>query len=688
MASNGNSEGCLAPPQDWPNHLDHDAEIISSKRGLPAGAPLLDFSAMGWLAFEQLCWWLLTKEHAMGGCQRLGGNGTDQGGIDLFVFDEQHADRLNVFECKAWRDLRPDRLVETVSRFLGGRWVGVVQTFTLILAQPELGQAFAQQWQIQKARLREAGIEGELWTANHLTQKLQNYPDLLSKFFPGAHVESFGNLWMERVGFVEIVNKSVFDPRTSVAQRAKQIIAKSGKSVRQSNSISKVSRMADTEVEPAYRDVQQHGRHWIYKGPWFSVSVVLPDETSIQASAAFDFNQEDLRGITLTVKHDWLLKRFLFAEDAPISDKSRAFIVGKLPGLVDRYLIDFPSCRLILQEDTVTELATVADLLTSVMRDALTSLESGWAAAGFPFINRRGRKVALATLPEEVWRDVGRFVTEHDYANGTSLWHIFDGHRDFLKPCHASATDEYDAGYHSVITASKEEGLSADSQVVMLWEPDDLVSNRPPSSRGWWSCDYTLQWLNQILLPEIRRRRYERSFGAWRRFWSYKEARRFDVYLREAYVARDLRETFLLGQGGLRYGLLKTVSVLQEFFVSPDAAHPYLRKQDVENLYRAVELIALLKRGFPGYVASSLSLDERAKGHDELIKSIQDYVACGRVVANLSVVDHALRAMLEVLGDTEIGLQEKDQALILSWLVPFAKARDDGKLVERHTRWS
>lgn len=684
----GEIEDYLALPQDWPTHLDREAQVSSSKRGLPAGASLLDFAAMDWITFEQFCWWLLTKEYAMGGCQRLGGNGTDQGGIDLFVFDEQHADRLKVFECKAWRDLKPDRLVEAVSRFLDGKWVGVAQTFTLILAQPDLGLAFAHQWRIQKARLREAGIEAELWTANHLTLKVQNHPDLLSKFFPGAHVEFFGNLWMDRVGFVEIVNKSVFDPRAFAAEKAKQIIGRSDQPTSEKSSICNAPETVATDRNPTHRDVQQHGRLWVYKGPWFSVSVALPDETSTQASAAFDFNQQDLRGITLTVRHDWLLKRFLFAEDAPLTDKSRAFIVGKLPGAADRYLIDFPSCRLIVQEDTVTELAYVADLLTSVMRDAMLTLERNWSATGFPFVNRGGRKVAIATLPEEVWKDLGRFVIEHDYAKGNSPWHMFDGDPNFLKPCHTSPTYEYDSGYHSVITDSKEEGLSYDSQVVLLWEPDDLVSNKSPTSRGWWPCDYVLQWLNQTLLPEVRRRRFERSFGPWRQLWNRKEAHRFDTYLREVYVARDVREPALIDQGQLGCGLVKNVASLQEFFVSPGPAYPYLRKHDVENLYRVVALIAQLKRGFPGYVASSLSLDYRSETHEQLIKSIHDYVASGRVVPSLNVVDHALRAILEMLGDTESGLSKQGSQLILKWLVPFAKARDDAKLVERHTRWS
>lgn len=130
-------------PQEWPEHLATEATVSTVKTAPPIGEPLLDFTAMHATTFEQFCWWLLKKDQALVGCKRLGGNGTAQGGIDLFAFDEQQPDKLNVFECKAWKDFNPTSLTNAVEAFLNSDWASSTNKFTLILAQREVGATLA-----------------------------------------------------------------------------------------------------------------------------------------------------------------------------------------------------------------------------------------------------------------------------------------------------------------------------------------------------------------------------------------------------------------------------------------------------------------------------------------------------------------------------------------------------------------
>lgn len=696
----GSSQDHEELPQEWPDHLHPEAKVKPVERVFHRGEFLLDFARMPAASFEQFCWSLLTKEQSLHGCQRLGKNGAEQGGIDLFAYDERFTDKLNVYECKAWKKFDSTRLTEAIERFLQGRWKKDARSFTLILAQEDLGEPLARRWDIEKKRLKRSGIEGELWTAHHLTQKTQSYPDLLSKFFPGAHVETFGNLWMERSGFLDAVSKAVFDPRERVAQKAREFIEKSGRlldSISGGSNLPAGSTLASghqmTEALSfsidAFRKVSHSGRHWFYSGPWFSVSVFLPDQISSKASAAFDFHQEDLKGVTITVSHDWLLKCFLFAAGALLSSKARTFIVGKMPGEPDQYLIDLPNCRLTLQEEIVQELADVSDLLTMVMRDALKAIESNWSAVDFPFFDWGGsHRVVIASIREDVWREIGRFTEEHDYTNGSTPWHIFDGHAEFLKPCHQAATAEFDAGYHCLISALKEEGATSGNRVKLLWAPDDLTY-RSPSSKGWWPCEFALRWLNETLLPEIKRRVFRREFGSWwKRFLHSKQAEEFSRHLDNIFVARDAREPSLLDHGRWNTDILRGVEALQYFFTSASigAAGLEICQQDVENLYRAIAIVAVRKRGFPGYVASSLSLDGRPDDHAQLIGMIHHHIDSGRVVSNCHVVDYAFRAMLELLDESDSCGSTYDQETIMNWLLPFARLRDDGLLVSRHTK--
>ena len=103
-------------PQEWPEHLHPDAAILAVTAAPPIGEPLLDFSRMPYKTFEQFCWWLIKKDQTLVGCKRLGRSGTFQGGIDLFAFDEQLSDKLNVFECKAWTAFDPASLGKAVDR--------------------------------------------------------------------------------------------------------------------------------------------------------------------------------------------------------------------------------------------------------------------------------------------------------------------------------------------------------------------------------------------------------------------------------------------------------------------------------------------------------------------------------------------------------------------------------------------
>ncbi|AOJ66595.1 hypothetical protein WJ32_30060 [Burkholderia ubonensis] len=161
------------------------------------GEPLLDFAAMHYTTFEQFCWWLLKKDQTLIGCKRLGGNGTSQEGIDLFAFDEQQSEKLNVFECKAWKNFNATSLTKAVDAFLKGSWSSLTKKFTIILAQRDIdGTALAHRWHVEKQRLKCVGIDGDLWTAHTLTLKVQAYPDILSKFFPWHSVDFYANQWM------------------------------------------------------------------------------------------------------------------------------------------------------------------------------------------------------------------------------------------------------------------------------------------------------------------------------------------------------------------------------------------------------------------------------------------------------------------------------------------------------------
>ncbi|UDM52042.1 hypothetical protein [Cupriavidus sp. MP-37] len=688
-------------PQEWPDSVAPDATVLTSKTASPLGEPLLDFSAMSGTTFEQFCWWLLKKDHTLAGCKRLGGEGKAQGGIDLFAFDAQETGKLSVFECKAWRTFDPTRLTKAVDAFLEGPWAASTRTFTMIVAQQDMGGGqLALRWATEKERLKQAGIEGDLWTAHTLTQRVQTYPDILSKFFPWHSIDLFANRWMERVAFYELVSKAFFDPRERVARWARDLVAQSASSSpqnrdalpsAQSGSVELGDdgyRASSLEIDGIHRQVSRNGNSWHFKGPWFSLSAVVPDRQFARASAAISFARPDVAGITLTVGHTWLLKKFLFGTDAPLTPTYRGFVAGALHQNPDQYLVDLPNCRIFFQKDGAREIAGVADLLTDVMRDALVELETAWCAVDFPFVTWAGNKVALAAVDESVWQEIGRFVEAHDVDNGTTPWHMFDANRNVLKPYHKRSTEQYDAGYHAIVYATKINQLSIGREVVLLWQPNDLDPNQTFSQRGDWSCEYVLEWLTVSLLPAVKQWVYEREFGKWWKLpWRAKQARAFADHLDRIFVVRDLREPPLMRHNMWCASIVKSAEALQIFFHARAEPAPFIRRREMEALYRAIAIVAQGKRGYVGYVSSKLGLRREIADHTDLIDAIHEHIREGRVGLNSFVADCAFRAMLELLGDCDVWLAESDQGAIRASMVPFARLRDDAILVDRHTKW-
>ncbi len=668
-------------PQDWPEHLDFEQGVSPVWTAQPNDAHVLNISAMNDVTFEQFCWWLLQKENSLVGCKRVGGSGANQGGIDLFGYETLRPGRLVVYECKCWNELTPSKMGEAVDRFLAGEWKMISQKFVLIVAQEDLGGRLSLRWVTEKQKLADAGVEADIWNGHDLTLKVQPYPDILSKFFPGHVAQHYANEWMQRVAFIEQLTKAIFDPRPAVARLAREMLDSVDKAKPDEHGL-----RIDGEIRKVVRSVDS----WSFNGPWFSLSVMLPGGRFGPGSGAITFKREDTRGVTITFDHKWLLGRMLFAQGAPLIGSYRGFVVDRIaPKEGADYFVDLSYCRIALSYAETRELATVVDALTDVVRESLTNLERVWEATDFPFVKRGGgTSVAIAALPVGVWQEIVRFTYAHDAQKGRSPWHMFEPSRTILRPFLVHATANLDAGYHGIFYVTEElEGLCRDGEVVVLWQPEEMGRQHNFTPRGWWSCAYAFQWLNEKLLPEVRRWAYERHFRPLRRLLSPKRAQMFARRLDEMFVARDLRQRSLFQDGTWHQGIVETCERIQAFFSVHREPEPFVHQEEAESLYRVAALLARAGRGWPGYVSSKLSLEESAIDHADLAQAIEAHIHSHRVVAGASNVDYILRAILELLADEDEWISRSDGNVIRAALAPFAKIVDQATFIERHTRW-
>ncbi len=395
-----------------------------------------------------------------------------------------------------------------------------------------------------------------------------------------------------------------------------------------------------------------------------------------------------MQGVVLTVDHTWLLTRFLFKTGAPLRSRCRDIIVGEVPNEAGLFVLDLPHCRLSLQEEGLRELIVVADHLTVAMREALQRLELTWSAQNFPFVMYSGKRVALAAVSKSLWRAMCQFAVAHDVSKGDTPWHMFDGNSQVLKPFHKVTTEQFDSGYHGIFYAVDLDDLNYTDELTLVWQPGGPHSGDRYSPRGWWSCEFAIAWLNDTLLPELKRWECRRNFStAWSRLFRSRQAHAFLQYLDETFVMRDLRKRPLLEENRLSGSIVETTQALQSFFHGASAERTFIRPGDVTALYGAVAVAAKAGRGYVGYAQSKLGIDGNVVDHADLILTIHQYVSNGSVHASSGVVDNALRALLELLSDSEAHLEDVDQRSIEDSLIPFGKLLDEAEFIRRHTKW-
>lgn len=433
----------------------------------------------------------------------------------------------------------------------------------------------------------------------------------------------------------------------------------------------------------------RQGHNWSYKGPWFSISAILPGQQFSHPSVAINFNITDLAGLTLALGGRWLHDEMLFATGAPVTHEHRGFVVGSVPGLAGQ-VIDLASARLRLPDEVVEELASVADTLSAEVLAAYLALESRWGAHGLPFVTWAGDRVALGVIDRRAWDEIMAFTRAHDVTSGDGPWHMFDAAPNVMKPyvIHPERHGgRFDTGYHGVFYASSEVDVElAEDRLAILWQPHDRDSNEELSARRWWPCDFAQRWLVDELLPEVRRWVLQREFPSLiDRLVSSKAISRFESTLESLIALRDLRHLPLLEDERLAVPTREAVERLQSFFnAAHSQPHAFIGIPVVEALYAALALLTRQGCGYIGYVAGSLGLSASPETHQELEMAILSQVREHKVVASAPVVDYALRAALEMLPEDGELMRPSTNDALRRALVPLARVHDDAELARRH----
>lgn len=651
-------------PQEWDEHLGAEAPVKAQQYMAPKAFNTLLFETMDAQTFEQLCWWLLQKDHTLTGCQRLGNKGNvSQHGIDIFAFDRLHRDRLAVFECKCWHRFGAADLTRAVDRFLDNEWATVTGRFTLILAQSSI-KSLDRAWVAAHQKLLAHGIEADLWTAEHLTEKLKDAPDILTRFFSGPDIQQYCNHWMQKVGFHELLLKAITDPRREVSALAQDFLAKGA--------------VIDEELTTRYSD----GRQWSLRQPWIDISAFLPSAGQYQGSAIISIKMPDTEGVMVTLDQSWLLKHFLGNQGEPLLAKVRPFFQGITDQSINNHIIDLKNCRFLLPRQAAEAVAAVADEFSQAYLQSLRDVEAQWQSQNFPLVKWMGTRVVLCKVKPWVWNALLEFAHVHGTGSGTSEWHMFYNAPNRLVPVSA-------AGYHGVLLGTNSVEGCNDDEVAILWEP--LSAQSWPSTKAGWSCMTTYQWLIHDLFPAVGRWQARRIGRYWRNWLHPLATRRKMARAIEFWSGTetftDVRSVPLVEAAHYRVlGINQTLTTLQGFYSSASSRRAWFSPQQLAGLYEALLVLLEGGRGHLGYLSSTLSISTPCNDRDDLRAALGDLIKQMQFGPDLNI-DYVIRALLEAAGDSDDWITATARETIFEKLMPFMMFHDQQLLIERHSQW-
>jgi hypothetical protein len=623
-----------------------------------------------WDNFERLCCRLMAKLFHLHGCRRYG-SGSNQQGIDIYGYRSGSPDSLVVMQCKLHTAFDLTKFQDAVRQFKEGSFYGVASEF-IILVSPTLLPATVEQEYIK--------VRGELWT-NHcvfdiwngekISEELKPFPEIVEAFYRQDVVQAHCQPWGLRQRLLELLLKS-YQNQGGIPLSDKIVPKEEQQDIAQI--------LAEKTV--LLRGDGLHFNNFSYDDHFIRIDSFLPSQMYYAGSCLITIKQEDLSGGFFSLGHANIMRLFVRGTHTTIR-KYRPFFLHELSDQ-QRVAVQLGAGGAYVHDLSFNALCEGSDALADAYIDALKKFEARWGARRFPFIHKDSLVVSLGHMYTWLWNAVLRFAEQHEVKAGTSDWHIFDAPSGQLKVYTESQSKSLNRGYHARISATRVSD-SAD-RVRVFWHPPFSGYEETIGERDFWTCEFTLNWLRDKLLPTVlqeiwcaeRRRpwmssgrqRYEAEFRTWVQDCRIVDPRSPNL---ASYTAAH----------GMQ-GLWSVISELQKNYSTYRYEFP-ISGQIMAGVYNMLSFLAVrADMDYWGYVSSKLQL--KATNKQEIIAEIKNK---GKLIASeedaTSMVDVAMRAAMEMLPNGDNQLTSDEVGSCLDLLRPIIDIYELSDLINRHT---
>jgi hypothetical protein len=144
--------------------------------------------------------------------------------------------------------------------------------------------------------------------------------------------------------------------------------------------------------------------------------------------------------------------------------------------------------------------------------DSARSVEKQWRTLRFGSMAEGGSLViSIGTLRRPLWNLVMDYVRFHDYEEGSSDEHIFDGRSGACIKVYAKeGTMDLDAGYHLLLWGYEKGGIAsrfANDSIALGWSPSELsyIEGKVWGPRHKWDAEFAHEWLFSVLLARVEK---------------------------------------------------------------------------------------------------------------------------------------------------------------------------------------
>jgi hypothetical protein len=246
-----------------------------------------------------------------------------------------------------------------------------------------------------------------------------------------------------------------------------------------------------------------------FSRPRVLLDCLLPKKDDY-GSLVININTLYLHRVQLTLDARQILTSLLCGWGTAPTLKQRGFSIGPRADFPNEWIVRIAGATIFLTKDELGQLCDVVDLLAPRFLQALLAREV--TQGTLTFAPDGPENVRLLRVKRSLWGAILDFAREHDYAQGSSPWHVFDalghGHIKTVRRTASGDVIPFETYIYPITPLEYGPKCEALDEVCLCWNASRsrICTGDSERSDMGWTATAAHRWLVEKLIPEVVRR--------------------------------------------------------------------------------------------------------------------------------------------------------------------------------------